>query len=514
MGKNARVTSRRDVLKVGAAAIGGLALGACGSTSASGPPKKPPRGVPALAAMQSPAMIEENLRAGDVVWSYGGATPQGALEGFFDRTSTVRGETATIYVNSQRAFRIEAYRMGYYGGAGGRLVATTKLLAGGAQPPAAVDTALGTVSCHWRPSWRFEIDERFVPGCYLFKLVADNGWMQWVPLTVRDATPGAPFLAINSVTTWQAYNPWGGWSLYNGPTGRADVVSFDRPYELGLGQSNFLFNELPLVYQMERLGLDVQYWTDIDLHERGAELTSFKSMFSLGHDEYWSWPMRAAAVAARDVGVNLAFLGSNFVYRQIRLEPTELGADRLMVNYRSTADPIYATDPKLTTVNWGSPPVSMPESEIAGSIYDGFETPSATWDFRVVDAASWFWDGTGVSEHTRLRNMERNEFNRFDPYSSLASRVQLLGHSPVGNGSYSDATYVTVPSGAGVLSTGTSTWIYAMQDGTQLPATVMAPAIPGVTNVVLRATENLYELFGKGPAATTEPSQPNTSRYY
>jgi len=507
------MTRRRDVLKLGALAAAGAALGACGSTAP--PPKKRPKpGVPALAPFQSPAMIEENLRPGDVVWSFGGGTPPGALEGFFDRTSAALGDTATIYVNSVRPYRIFAYRMGYYNGAGARLVAQTKLLRGGAQPPAHVDAALGTVSCPWRPSWRFEVDERFVPGCYLFKLVADNGWMQWVPLTVRSSTPGAPFLAVNSVTTWQAYNPWGGWSLYAGPTGRADVVSFDRPYELGLGQSNFLFNELPLVYQMERLGLDVQYCTDIDLHTSGAALTKYRCMLSLGHDEYWSWPMRAAVMAARDHGVNLAFLGSNFAYRQIRLEPSALGENRLEVNYRSTADPIYATDPKLTTVNWGSPPVSMPESEIAGSLYDGFETPSATWDFVVADHTAWLWDHTGVTEHTRLRNMERNEFNRYDAYSPIAGRVQILGHSPVGNGSFSDATYATVPSGAGVLSTGTSTWIYAMQDGTRLPATVMARAVPGVTNVVLRAMENLYELFGRGPAGTWEPSRPNAHQYY
>ena len=45
-------------------------------------------------------------------------------------------------------------------------------------------------------------------------------------------------------------------------------------------------------------------------------------MITLGHDEYWSTAMRAAATAARDRGANLAFLGGNEVYRHIRFAGT------------------------------------------------------------------------------------------------------------------------------------------------------------------------------------------------
>jgi hypothetical protein len=212
--------------------------------------------------------------------------------------------------------------------------------------------------------------------------------------------------------------------------------------------------------------------------------------------------------------VNLAFLGANFCYRQIRLEPSALGPDRIMVNYRSTSDPIFATDPKLTTVNWSDYPVDRPESQFSGSIYSGFEGLTDTWDFVVEDADSWLWKDTDVKNGTRLHDLARNEYNHFDSSSPLASRVEILGHSPVPTGGWSDATYVTVPSGGGVFSSGTSTWVYSMQASTRIPPSVMRRAVPGVTNVVLKAMENLYDLFGAGPAAHVSPSRPNWSKFY
>src|SRR5207302_31796 len=137
---------------------------------------------------------------------------------------------------------------------------------------------------------------------YLLKLVAASGQEQYVPLTVRDDTSRAAFVVQNSVTTWQAYNTWGGYSLYQGSQGdfdqRARVVSFDRPYGIGDGSGDFLGNELPLVSLMESLGLDVTYWTDVDLHERANLLVNHKALLTLGHDEYWSRAMRDGAMAA------------------------------------------------------------------------------------------------------------------------------------------------------------------------------------------------------------------------
>ena len=188
------------------------------------------------------------------------------------------------------------------------------------------------MTCPWTPTLTLNITKDWLPGCYLLKLVGNGGEEQFVPLTIRDDASMASYVLQNSVTTWQAYNLWGNYSLYYGPTAggkqdfanRARVVSFDRPYPQtwASGAADFVGNELPLLFHLESLGLDMTYWTDVDLHARPQLLANHRCLFSLGHDEYWSQPMRQAAAQANANGVNLAFLGANACYRQIRLEPT------------------------------------------------------------------------------------------------------------------------------------------------------------------------------------------------
>ena len=58
----------------------------------------------------------------------------------------------------------------------------------------------------------------------------------------------------------------------------------------------------------------------------------------VGHDEYWSSPVREHVEAARDRGVHLAFLGADACFRQIRFESNERGdTDRTIVGYKEAA---------------------------------------------------------------------------------------------------------------------------------------------------------------------------------
>ena len=143
----------------------------------------------------------------------------------------------------------------------------------------------------------------------------------------------------SAVTTWQSYNGWGGASLYTGTNGRADVVSFDRPYT-GNGSGEFLGREREFITFVERAGYDVSYWTNIDLHLRGELAKNHRAIIIPGHDEYYTVEMRKNLEAARDAGVNIGFFGANNVYRRIRLEDSPTGEARLEVNYSdATRDP-------------------------------------------------------------------------------------------------------------------------------------------------------------------------------
>jgi hypothetical protein len=447
----------------------------------------------------------ENAKPGTDSWRVGKTGAAGAIEGYASAPSVSRGEQVTLYVSTTApSFQVVVYRMGWYQGLGGRLVWTSPPVAGREQAGPTVVHATKTAEARWDPSLELAITDAWVPGDYLLKLVASTGEERWVPITVRDDASTAAYVIMNAVTTWQAYNRWGGCSLYDcgSDDGRAQVVSFDRPYDMqAAGAGDFLGNELPLVMRAEQLGLDVTYITNVDLQARPDLLTRHRALVSLGHDEYWSKEMRDGTEAARDAGVNLAFLGANAIFRQIRFEDSPLGANRRIVNYRSTSDPVRSSDPSRTTVSWRESPVSRPEASLIGQQY---ECNPVRADMVVTDPGAWVWAGTGVTQGQHLEIGVGSEYDRYVPGQGGPENVQVLAHSPVRCGSrssWADVTYYSAPSGAGVFATGTNYWVSKLTP----PEWPQSPYNP----VMVKATENVLLGFGTGPAGVAHPSTPN-----
>jgi hypothetical protein len=474
----------------------------------------------------APWLIAENARPGTLNWICNHVQPNHALEGFASQVSAVQGDDVTLFVNTTtaRAVQVQAYRMGYYQGSGGRLVWQSDFVPAGQQAAPVVTPGVGTVSCPWTPTLSITIGKDWPPGCYLLKLVGSGGEEQFVPLTVRDDGSMASFVLQNSVTTWQAYNLWGTYSLYYGPTGsggqdfgnRARIVSFDRPYPQtwASGAADFVGNELPLLFHLESLGLDLTYWTDVDLHERPQLLVNHRCLFSLGHDEYWSTPMRQGAASANAAGVNLAFLGANACYRQIRLEPSSIGPNRLEVCYKDAAeDPMAREDPALTTVNWDQAPVSNPESALIGSMY---QSVGAVADMVVTDASSWFYDGCNLTDSHAFPKAIQGEYDRYVPSLPGPRNVDVLAHSPVPHQSnWSDLTYYTAPgNGGGVLASGSASFVAQLSTTGIIPPLVIPGPFPGITDIFRRAMENVYGRFGLGPASSYGSSGGNWSDVY
>jgi hypothetical protein len=462
----------------------------------------------------APWLIAENARPGTLNWICNHVQPDHALEGFASQVSAVQGDDVALFVNTTtaRAVQVQAYRMGYYQGSGGRLVWQSDFVPAAQQPAPVFTPGVGTISCPWTPTVTVTIGRDWPPGCYLLKLVGTGGEEQFVPLTVRDDTSMASFVMQNSVTTWQAYNLWGTYSLYFGPTGgggqdfanRARIVSFDRPYPQtwASGAADFVGNELPLLFHLESLGLDLTYWTDVDLHERPQLLTNHRCLFSLGHDEYWSTPMRQGAASANEAGVNLAFLGANACYRQIRLEPSSIGPNRLQVCYKdATEDPIAREEPALTTVNWDQAPVSNPESTLIGSMY---QSVGAVADMVVTDASSWFYDGCNLTDGHAFPKAIQGEYDRYVPSLPGPRNLDVLAHSPVPHQSnWSDLTYYTAPgNGGGVLASGSASFVAQLSTTGIIPSLVIPGPFPGITDIFRRAMENVYGRFGLGPASS------------
>ena len=259
----------------------------------------------------------ENAKAGTTAWQLTHPSFNREIEGYASLTSVNRGQQISFFVNTSEAtYTLEIFRAGWYGGLGGRRLTNPVTLPGVAQVIPQPDATTELIECDWTNPYVLTIPSTpsdpsdpgyWASGVYFAKLTAGtSGRQSYIIFVVRDDARASDYFFQCSVTTYQAYNIWGGRDLYSSPQGRK--VSFDRPYTSGYGLGQFTLYEFSLLRFLEREGYDVTYCTDVDTHESGSSLLSHRSFLSVGHDEYWSWQMRTNVEAARDQGVSLAFL--------------------------------------------------------------------------------------------------------------------------------------------------------------------------------------------------------------
>jgi N,N-dimethylformamidase beta subunit-like, C-terminal len=461
----------------------------------------------AVAAAAQPFPVAENKRPGTSAWRITDLGPADAIDGYADQQSVLPGQSFRLYVSTTaRSFRVDAFRFGWYSGHQARLVWASARFSG--QQQTAVDIAPGThmVTAPWRPSMTIDTTN-WPPGSYLLRLDASSGAERYVPITVRSASTAGAVVILDDNTTWQAYNTWGGYSLYQGPDGlpsdRGYAVSFDRPYD-GDGAVRFLAFDEAATALAEHTGVPLAYETDVDIDQHPGILAGARAVISLGHDEYYSQAMRNALLTARNAGTNLAFLGANAIYRHIRFAD----GDRVIICYKvATLDPLYGKDDAETTQQWRDPPDPRPESVITGVFYE-CNPVSAPW--VVYDPSNWIFAGTGAYKGESFPGMVGPEYDRLNPAVSFPRPMQVLAHSPLtcdGFSTYSDSVYYTVTSGAGVFASGTMRWVCAMRGPSCGHGLNQA-----AERFVDRATQNLLRAFAAGPAGRTYPAQENLAQ--
>ena len=174
--------------------------------------------------------------------------------------------------------------------------------------------ATGLIDCgNWAESASWAVPADATSGVYIAKLVrTDTGGASHIAFVVRDDSSTSDLFFQTSDTTWQAYNSYGGNSLYVGsPAGRAYKVSYNRPFNTRDGSTSYdwLFSaEYPMIRWLEANGYNVSYTTGVDTDRRGNLLTNHKVFLSVGHDEYWSGAQRANVESARNAGVTSGVL--------------------------------------------------------------------------------------------------------------------------------------------------------------------------------------------------------------
>jgi hypothetical protein len=344
---------RRRFVGVAASIAAGLALSGCSDGQSRHSSSAATAGHAPAAARPQPTPIVERDLPGDRSWRVRSLGPQQAVEGYADKASILPGEDVGLHLSTTAAtLRVSAFRVGWHRGAEARLVWRSGPIRGARQPPPSVDRATRTVHASW-PRTSTVHTAGWPEGAYLLRLDTDSGHQRYIPLVIRSASAAGKTLLVHATATWQAYNTWGGASLYTGRDGtygtRSFAVSFDRPYDAD-GADRFMVYERAAVVIAERLGIPLAYTTGIDIATDPRILRGAAAVVFLGHDEYWTPQQRDHVTRARDAGANLAFLGANTCYRRIRLDP----AGRTVTCYKDSADqdPMYRTDPALVTTDF------------------------------------------------------------------------------------------------------------------------------------------------------------------
>ncbi len=288
-------------------------------------PWPPNQSFPGPACLDNPGTVNrvacENTAAGSPSsdWDVD-SSGDPSIQGFATSISVNRGQTVHFKIDTDASlYHLEIYRMGFYGGAGARLVAIQRPTAlSQSQPPCGFDPSVNLLDCgNWAESATWAVPANAASGIYFAKLVRDSGAIgaSHVFFVVRDNTSTSQILYQTSDTTWQAYNSYGGYSFYDGGGGGelgAPKISYNRPFVTRDGdESSWVFNaEYPMVRWLERNGYDMSYFTGVDADQNGALLTQHKVFMSSGHDEYWSGAQRANVEAALANGVNSAFFSA------------------------------------------------------------------------------------------------------------------------------------------------------------------------------------------------------------
>ncbi|WP_323100933.1 N,N-dimethylformamidase beta subunit family domain-containing protein [Intrasporangium sp. YIM S08009] len=422
MGRHARRRLRRTAALVVACLIGALA--AIVSIPAGPAAGAGPCGPPVVNVIAC-----ENTQPGTAPssWQVSGAGDS-TIQGFATSMSVNVGETVTFKVSTPaRAYRIDIYRMGYYQGNGARLVAPNvqpSATLPQTQPACIVQNTTGLVDCgNWAVSASWTVPATAVSGVYLARLVrTDTNGASLIPFVVRNDASHSDLLVQTSDQTWQAYNTYGGNSLYtcttSCPPGNPDaykgasMVSYNRPWHTALddgGRSWLMYSEYPMIRFLEANGYDVAYSSGVDTGTAagGALLRNHKVFMSSGHDEYWSGNQRTNVEAARDAGVNLAFFSGNEVFWKTRFQNSIDGtntANRTLVCYKETHynAPTDPQDPPTWTGTWQDPRFSPPadggnpQNALTGQ---QFLVNSGTTDIKVPSQYSKLrlWRNTAVA---------------------------------------------------------------------------------------------------------------------
>jgi hypothetical protein len=482
-----RAIPRRLLLRL--AGLGLAAAPAAGLAQAVAPAAPPPSPSPRSEGGPSPpagpplSSIWTKYFKIQRIWAYA------------DRHSLEPGETLNVMAaegpgEPPRRVRLEVFRVGAGADAPVWSSDFTEIAYRGATASAA---AIGP---GWPPTFA-DIDTRgWKPGCYYGDIVEQTTATRdvkacfWI---MRNPRRDGAILARLGTNTYQAYNDWGGHSLYpnDDDETRGLVVSFDRPTP-----PSFWEYDVYLVNWLEGLATSlggVDYAANFDVHHDPSILRPYRLVITGSHDEYWSGEeFTAFHDRIFKEGRNVAFFGANTAYCQVRYgdldrAPGVADRGRQLVCYKTASDPITRrggrVDPRLLETSNFRHDARRPETMLLGGAFQnwfeagGSQRPS----LKVVRTDMPFFDGTGWTAGDVAADVVGYEWDNRDPDGD-GKRLWIAGESLIppidptrisvlfrgeavgddGTPGLAESTFYESPAGAKVFNAAVIRWAWGL----------------------------------------------------
>lgn len=390
----------------------------------------------------------------------------------------------------------------------------------------------------WPTSLQFQIPAAWTSGLYIARVTSPTATLD-LPFVVRAATAGAQgkLLVVVADVTYEAYNQWGGRSVYgfaildgalSSNNDAASVfpqtqlrapygfrLSFERPNRGWTEETKttpWQTWEVPLIRWLLQQGVAFEVCTNRDLQFNPPSVRAYRMLVFPGHHEYWTEQMRHNVESYIDGGGNVAFLCGNTCWWRVRVEDD---GHTLVCYKQQEFDPLGA-DPSQSTVNWWL--TSEPEVNMTGLRYSTPTAPvhNAPTDlFRVTGNPShWVFADTGLSgmvqfgayfdgAETKVCTGTESDAYQSNSPASPASFVKLatleIGAAAAGH------LGVFTRGGGTVFNAGVMNWVLGLPPNAKAPPSgAFPPPMHTITrNVVNRLNVQPF-LFGR--AAATDAS--------
>jgi len=452
--------SRRDFLKVAGLGLSGAMLGSSGvaKSQAKASANGKTDGVAAGVRGPDTRIGKENQKQGSPHWGPAhNEAPEASfavpVQGYTTKESVAPGEKLEFCVRAKQPYTIELYRIGWYGGAGGRKIATLEGSDPKIQPiPERDETDDRLVTCDWEVTDTVAVSDDWTSGVYYARFVpkeADPEQATVYPFIIREKEPTAHAVVQLPLNTLNAYNGWGGASLYghttagDGPPG--DAASYDRPY--ANPYSCHIGYALHLIRWLEREGYDVAYITNTDMDRDVDLISNYNLAMCTGHSEFWSVAQFRSFEKARNSGTNLAFVGGNIgmwsvIFRSDHYRTFDCDKDNSAIMFRNMG----MEEEKLTGLKgsgaglWRLPDLTVDKSALS---HRWMQDTGFTAGDKVIGCVGHEWDY--IADDTPENH------TRFLHYEGGTSQWSKNGENPVSLGTDADTICYEAESGATVF---------------------------------------------------------------